>query len=239
VFETLDFERYWLDKFSACLDELAGETVRRTVMAGSEGLSDVSPREEVIAWSRKAMVRLAALADEATCRSVMTSCACQYPTDNLREVRQVYESTGDLDKVLQMLQDRFETFLADTLHLDAATIREIALRGWGLAGRRQGMHTVVAIKIPKSGFLVEYMQESNPEVRRQYYCHCPRVRDALRSGQDLPAHYCYCGAGYYKGIWQEIVQQPVEVEVLESVLQGGDVCRIAVHLPAQPSTAES
>lgn len=233
--ETFDFERYWLGKFAACLDELAGEPVRRSIMAGSEGFSDASPRDEVIAWSREAMVRLAALVDEATCRSIMAGCACQYPKDELWDVRQAYESTGDLDRVLQMLQERFETFLSDTLLLDAAEIREIVSRGWGLAGRRQGMHTVVATKIPKSGFLVAYMQESNPEARRRYYCHCPRVRDALKSGQDLPVQYCYCGAGYYRGIWQEIVQQPVEIEVLESVLQGGDVCRIAVHLPARPS----
>jgi predicted hydrocarbon binding protein len=47
----------------------------------------------------------------------------------------------------------------------------------------------------------------------------------------LPEDYCYCGAGFYKGIWEEILGEPVEVEVLESVLQGGDVCRIAIHLP--------
>jgi len=43
--------------------------------------------------------------------------------------------------------------------------------------------------------------------------------------------YCYCGAGFYKGIWEEILQRPVEVEVLESVLSGGEVCKIVIHLP--------
>jgi predicted hydrocarbon binding protein len=43
--------------------------------------------------------------------------------------------------------------------------------------------------------------------------------------------YCYCGAGYYQAIWQEILQRPVEVEVRQSVLQGDDVCTIAIHLP--------
>jgi hypothetical protein len=75
------------------------------------------------------------------------------------------------------------------------------------------------------------MQESDPRVKREMYCHCPRVRDAIRNGQALPETYCYCGAGYYKGIWEEILGQPVEVEVLESVLGGGNVCKIAIHLP--------
>jgi predicted hydrocarbon binding protein len=43
--------------------------------------------------------------------------------------------------------------------------------------------------------------------------------------------YCYCGAGFYKGIWEEILQRPVEVEVLESVLSGGEVCKIIIYLP--------
>ena len=53
------------------------------------------------------------------------------------------------------------------------------------------------------------------------------------AGEGLPASYCYCGAGYYKGIWEEVLQRPVEVEVLESVLDGGDVCRVAITLPAE------
>ncbi len=57
------------------------------------------------------------------------------------------------------------------------------------------------------------------------------MRDALRLREPLSRTYCYCGAGFYKGIWEEILQVPVEVEVLESVLAGGEVCRIAISLP--------
>jgi predicted hydrocarbon binding protein len=57
------------------------------------------------------------------------------------------------------------------------------------------------------------------------------VRDALKLGATISATYCYCGAGFYKGIWEEILQEPVEVEVLESVLKGDQVCTIAIHLP--------
>jgi predicted hydrocarbon binding protein len=75
------------------------------------------------------------------------------------------------------------------------------------------------------------LQESDPEKRRQFYCHCPRIRDVLKSGETIPPIYCYCGAGFYKGIWEEILQQPVQVELLESVLMGDDVCTIRIDLP--------
>jgi predicted hydrocarbon binding protein len=46
--------------------------------------------------------------------------------------------------------------------------------------------------------------------------------------------YCQCGAGFYRGIWETILERPVRVEVLESVLSGGDVCRVAVQTGLKP-----
>jgi hypothetical protein len=229
--ENQDFERAWLEKFSRCLDEIAGEDIRRQVMQGSEGLSLQSERREVIAWSQQAMERLDALAGEKERRDIMTGCACQYPKSELQEARQVYESTGDIDLAHRKLQEQFESFLTDVLALDDDLFAEVVRRGWGLAGIKRG-DTIIATKIPKSGFLAAYMRETDPEKRRQYYCHCPRIRDALKASEAISATYCYCGAGFYKGIWEEILQKPVEVEVLESVLQGDDVCKVAVHLPS-------
>ena len=228
--DNLDFEQTWLFKLSSCLEQVSGEQIAEQVMAGSEKLTMDSSRADVITWSRQAMDRLDSLVDEEARREIMTGCACQVPKSDLKKARQAWEATGDLDLVHGMLQERFESFLEHALQLDEALIQEIVARGWGLAGVRQGA-TIIATKIPKSGYLVEYMRETDPEVKRRYYCHCPRIRDVLESGETLSATYCYCGAGYYKGIWEEILQQPVEVELLESVLKGDEVCQVAVHLP--------
>jgi hypothetical protein len=167
--------------------------------------------------------------DESGLKSIMAGCACQYPRSDLQEVRREFEARQDLRSAHRMLQIKFEHFLEVTLGLDEDLVTEIMDRGWGLAGVIQG-ETIIATKIPKSGYLVEYLEETDPDKKRQLYCHCPRVRDALSLLQTLPSTYCYCGAGFYKGIWEEIVQKPVEVEVLESVLSGGEVCRVAIHL---------
>jgi predicted hydrocarbon binding protein len=228
--EKFDFERAWLAKFSSRLDDIAGKEIRVKVMQGSEGLSSDSSRGEVIAWSRMAMERLESLVDEEGRKSIMTGCACHYPRSGLQDVRKEYEATQDIDIAHRMLQERFESFLSDTLELDDDLVAKVVGRGWGLAGIRQD-GTIIATKIPKSGYLVQYMQETDPEKKRQVYCHCPRVRDALKTGVTISPTYCYCGAGFYKGIWEEILQEPVEVEVLKSVLKGDQVCTIAVHLP--------
>jgi len=229
--EEQDFERAWLAKFSNCLEETAGEEIRDEVLQGSEGLSSHSDRQDVIAWSKGAMERLDALVAEAKRREIMTGCACQYPKSALQGIRKQYEATGDVDLAVQMLQEQFESLLRDSLGLDDELVEEIVSRGWGSAGIKKG-NTIIATKIPKSGYLVEYMKETDPEKRRQYYCHCPRIRDVLKTSETIPPTYCYCGAGFYKGIWEEILQEPVDVELLESVLKGDEVCKVAIYLPS-------
>jgi predicted hydrocarbon binding protein len=228
--EKHDFERAWLVKFANCLEEVAGEEIREQVMAGSEGLSAQSDRQQVIDWSRQAMERLDALVDPQGRKEIMTGCACQYPKSQLQEIKRTFAETQDLDLAHRMLQEQFEAFLEDTLQLDGELVQEIVARGWGAAGIKEG-NTIIATKIPKSGFLVEYMNETDPQEKRRHYCHCPRVRDVLRTQDSISTTYCYCGAGFYKGIWEEILGEPVEVELLQSVLKGDDVCQIAIELP--------
>lgn len=230
--QTFDFERAWLQKFSTCLDESAGEEIRHLVMEGSEELSSQSGSEVVIGWTQRAIQRLESLVDGETANRVLTGCACQHSTEGLRAARQAYEATGDPAAAHRVLQEQFESFLRDSLELNEAQVEVVVSRGWGLAGILEG-NRILATKIPKSGVLAAYLAETDPEKRRQLYCHCPRVRDILKTRESLPMTYCYCGAGFYKGIWEEILQAPVRVEVLKSVLNGDDVCSIAIYLRAE------
>jgi hypothetical protein len=226
----LDFERIWLARFGDCIEDEAGPEAREQILAGSDALAMSSTREEVIRWTRQAMYLLEEQFSESQQRAIMSGCACRYPSSNLEDARALYEETGDINQVHALLQEKFEFFLSKDLGLDMDLIEEIVSRNWGLAGRMEG-GKIIATKIPKSGNLKRYMGEKDPEIRRSLYCHCPRVKEAPKLGELLPKTYCYCGAGFYKDIWEHIIQQPVEVEVLESVLTGGDECRIAIHLP--------
>ncbi|MFN2114678.1 MAG: AMP-binding protein, partial [Anaerolineae bacterium] len=226
---SVDFERAWLERLARCLEEHGDDELRERVLQGSEGLTDESSRREVIEWTRKAMERLTALTDPRTSHDVMSGCACQYPVSQLRDARRAYKEWGDVAAAVAVLQAQFEDFLTNQLGLSESLVRRVVDLGWGLAGRLEGK-TVFATKIPKSGSLEEYLAEPDPEKRRALYCHCPRVRDAVAMGEDLPLTYCLCGAGFYRGIWEEILQRPVRVEVVRSVLSGDDVCTVAVHL---------
>jgi hypothetical protein len=225
-----DFERYWLGKFERSIEKTTGKELKEEIMVGSDNLTDRSERQEVIAWSKQAMEKLDRLIDEDKRIDIMTSCACEYPKSELSEIRKKYQETANVEICHDMLQRKFVSFLTGNLHLDARMIKQIVGWGWGVAGRLEG-DTIIATKIPKSGYLIEYMKETDPVKKRAIYCHCPRIRDALKTGVEISPTYCYCGAGFYRAIWEEILQKPVRVGVLESVMKGDDVCKIAISLP--------
>jgi len=88
---------------------------------------------------------------------------------------------------------------------------------------------VYETKIP---FLTkEALAETDPTLKRYYFCHCPWAREAVKSGATVAPVFCNCSAGFHKKPWETALGQEVQVDVLESVLQGYDRCRFAIHLP--------
>jgi hypothetical protein len=225
-----DFEQAWQRKLGAALDRVAGEATRHLVLEGGQHLSDESSRDEIILWTQEMLARAEGALDKRELAEVFTACACHYPGEDLLALREDFARNGDLHAIMDQLQARFEQFLTSVVELPGEHIEQIIARGWGLAGRLEG-DTIIATKIPKSGYLREYMQEPDPDRRRALYCHCPRVRAAAATNEGLSPTYCYCGAGYYRDIWETILAQPVTVEVVSSVLAGDDTCTIAIHLP--------
>jgi hypothetical protein len=224
-----DFETQWQEKLSRGIGERAGERARDLVLEGGAELNAASTARERLAWTCRALECLEEFADLKTRQEILAGCHCSYPVEDLLNVKMAYRVTEDLDQALAALQEKFVKFLREGLELEGELVESILERGWGLAGVREGK-TIIATKIPKSAYIRDYFKEEDPLKRRRLYCHCPRVREELGSEPGLPLEYCYCGAGYYQGIWEEILGQPVEVEVLESVLGGDEVCTIAVHI---------
>jgi len=207
----IDFEYQWQDKLGVAVTEHAGEDSRTAVLEGGEEISDNSAARERLVWTCQMLERLEQSVDLAARQDILTDCHCSYPLEDLLDVKMAFRVHGDIDQVLNMLVEKFEGFLRNSLELEEELIKTILDQGWGLAGRREG-NTIIATKIPKSGYLREYFEEEDPIEKRRLYCHCPRVRDEV--GND-----------------PKLLGQPVKVEMLESVMGGDEVCKIAIHLP--------
>jgi hypothetical protein len=96
-------------------------------------------------------------------------------------------------------------------------------------GVREG-DTILVKKIPHMA--KEYLAEPDNQKKGYYYCHCPWVKEALlEKEQPISPVFCNCSAGYYRAYWEIVFDQPVEVEVVESILHGDTVCTFKVHIP--------
>jgi hypothetical protein len=78
----------------------------------------------------------------------------------------------------------------------------------------------------------KWLKEKDSKMRRYYACHCQLARDAILNDTAKPlATFCYCSAGYEKLPLEVVLGVSLEVEVLESVLAGGERCRFAIKIP--------
>lgn len=203
-----------MERLDENLARHAGEQVRREVMAGVEAYETASPRERA-AWFQRAIERLDALVeDEATRCDVMISCAHRFPLWRIEALRAEYERSGDIDALL-------ETMRAD---------RTLGDLSWYEAPVRKGN----VIWVTKDPFDPEkHRQATDTNEKRAAYCHCGVLKETLLEGVTMSRTYCYCGAGWYQQTWEGILQRPVRIEVVRSVLQGDDDCTFAIHLPLE------
>jgi len=224
-----DFVQDWL----ACLERATAglpADARHEILEGGERLSKDSSSEDLVAWMRGALRRLKTHLGEQDREKTMAGCGCSPGAESLEEVRALYAETRDVNRCIETLQTQFLRMLEAVPELDDEAVAEIVRRGWGMAGVRNG-DVITATKIPSRANINAYFRESDPEKRRKLYCHCPWGRALLAEGASDLSAFCYCGAGYYKNIWEIILRKPVEVRLVESVLRGDDVCRVEVLLP--------
>lgn len=97
------------------------------------------------------------------------------------------------------------------------------------SGVRRGKQIIIK-KVPHMA--KEYLSEKDERKKRYYYCHCPWVKEAFKgSEKPLSPVFCNCSAGFYRAYWEIVFDQPVRVDVLESLLKGDSICKFAVHIP--------
>ena len=201
-----------LDRLAGGLEHHGSESVRKRVMQGSQNYPSRTAQENA-EWFRAVMERLdEAIENEGARRAIMNDCADRFPPHRIQALRSEYERTGDIDELLQIM--RADRTLGD------------------LSWYEQPVRSGNVIHVSKDPFSPHaYARATDNREKRSWYCHCSLMRDLIRSGQTVSGTYCHCGAGWYHQLWEGILGKPVEIDVIESVLQGDDRCSFAIHLP--------
>jgi hypothetical protein len=197
-----------------------------------------SPNTRKPAVTRTVMERLESKAGTNTCRELLKDCLRDLPDKNYLGERQKYQACGSLDAYLQQCGDAFieeleklkeEGSLYYTQPVTSAVVEFVRANPEISHGVRRG-NKLYKTKIP---YLAdEYLKETDEALKSYYYCHCPWVRESLKDGNiGICSTFCSCSAGFMKKPWEVIFGQPLEAEMLESVLDGDPWCRFAIQLP--------
>ncbi len=204
---------------------------------GPEKVEEIIPKfdpekeyseKENVKWTREAMEGLLSIDPEDRI-DILTGCTHRLPDEYLQDLMEVWDRTHDLDELHSYWKERFLRNLDRWFgNLDDRHLRFIRENDWGEAGRKEG-NVILATKMPSSAR--EYFETDDPVERRYLYCHCPRIRSAVREGGDkLLANFCYCGAGFYKHNWERVTGKRVKVELVSSVLGGDDRCQFRITI---------
>jgi len=191
-------------------EKILGTEARQQLMQGIGAITPESSFDEYTAWIEGAMARLDVLTDdnEKKCQ-VVSHCAHVFPQERIDHLRFIYER-GEFDDILrEMYRDDF----------------------WYEKPVQRGN----VLYMRKNPFNPEgYASATSPAERRKAYCHCSFVHPYLNEvPSKLSPTFCFCGAGWYRQLWEGILGQPVKIEHVETLLKGNDQCTFTITLPLE------
>ena len=219
-------------------NKVLGQDRRDLVFQGIPIPGMGTPNELKVELNKRVMSRLVEVADPSECDQILSNSLRDLDDRWFQDEKKLYEQCGSLDEFLDINAQNFIAMLEkinkeDGLFFTQKITDEVLdyVRQEPLIARgiREG-DVLYEVKIPH--MTAEFLAETDPRMKRYYYCHCPWVKEALKDGEpDIPPVFCQCSAGFHKKRWEVIFDQPLKAEVVESVLAGDDWCRIAIQLP--------
>ena len=226
------------------LSTIAGKPTRQKVYRGIKFPPLGAPQDEYPKLTETILDRMEAELPQAKCREVLTWNYHHVPAEAFEEAKTRFEKSASLDEYLKgeheelvkemeacMKQGRlwYEQEITPEVLEFVRSNQEIN------TGVRRG-DKIFKVKIPYAPKL--FLEENDPAMKKYHACHCQLVRAALRKGNPhVSPTFCYCSAGYEKLHFDVIFDEPVEVEVLETLLKGDPRCRFAIKIPKSVSLA--
>ena len=214
-----------------------GEDFRDEVFDGI-GLAPLGlPTPEKPGKMQSVIERLEQILGPDACRNLLRDSLRDLPDEYYVGERELFLSCDNVDDYLTKKKQRFLVQMEacqreGRLFFAQEVTDEVLSYIHGEQEMGGGMRVGDLVYETKIPFLTkEFLAESDPLMKRYYYCHCPWAREAIRSGEKVAPIFCNCSAGFHKKPWEMALNQKIQVDVLESVLRGDPHCRFVIHLP--------
>ena len=199
-----------------------------------------SPPNAYPTCTKELLDRLSASLPPGELKKVLAGNHHRIPIEHFSEMKKRYEKANTMEGFLagehgHLVKELEEVMASGRLWYEQVITPEVVDYVRGDQTIQNGIlagDVVLKSKIP---FAPEkWLNEKDKKMRRYYACHCQLAREAILNDTAEPlATFCYCSAGYEKLPLEVILGVPLEVEVLESVLAGGERCRFAIKIPRE------
>lgn len=218
--------------------ERFGSAIRDEVFAGIGVPPYGTPSPEKPAYLHPVIERLGIRVGQEACSEFLSASLRDLPDEYFLPEREKYRQAGDIDAYLEQRKKAFvagleecqregRLFFAQEI---TPEVLEFVRSEPEMGGGKRAGNIIYETKIPY--MTRQYLAETDPTTKRYYACHCPWARDAIKNGDvKLAQNLCQCSGGFHKKPFEVIFEQPLRVDVLESVLKGDDRCRFAIYLP--------
>lgn len=231
-----------IENFSKKLVEQFGEELRNEIFSGTEipplGL-DPKGKPRI---TKNLINKFLAKIDHKSCKELLAEGLRPKYTESYKASRKLYLESKNFDDFLRAKKQKFlntleEHFKEETLfftqEIDESVINYVKENHGIESGIRKGNQLFIS-KIPY--MTKQFLKETDEQKKKFYYCHCPWAREALRTknltDQLVDPIFCNCSGGYYKNYWEAVLDEPVKVEVVKSILKGDSECQFCLHIPS-------
>jgi len=196
----------WDDRLEKNLDRVLGKKTRNEIMKDREKLFTIeSSSKNRIQWLKDMLNRMDNIANDDEKYDIISSCAHDFSQKRVDYMRSIYEKNRDIDEVIKEMKKDY---------------------AWYENPKREG-NIIYVSKIPVNP--EGYEKAETIEEKKKNYCHCRFINNNIDKG--ISPTFCYCGTGWYRQLWEGILEKPVRIKILKSLLKGDDSCQVAIYLP--------
>ncbi len=227
-----------MDTLYLRIAEIHGEKVRDEIFNGLTVPPLGIHPEKKPEFTKIVMKRVEEKLGEEKTIELLKPCLHGRPPDDIEQDKKDYQELG-IDAFLELKHQKFiksmeknrdEGTYAFAQPIDDEVLEFIKSVPTISVGKREGN----IIYVSKTPYQVKkFLNTDDERLKRFYCCYCPWVRGALKNGteDEITKHFCQCSGGWFKLYWDQIFEQSVVVEPVETPLTGGFVCKFAIHLP--------